>query len=360
MTVKKFYEIGAEEILKSLKNLIEKEVKYIEFYKIDKENQKKQNYNKILEDSSNRLLFELSLALKIVETSQKELNYNFFVLGLNILFLFLSKSSNNANINLVLNYFNKNSQFIIQEESKILSETKENIPEKETTTHTALLRKIIEEEEVIGNIIDNLTFLGEKKQSLCNTMVKGGCPRLLLQIMETSPYEENVEKALNLLKIIAFCNLNNLTMVANQNAMIKFFETKNKFHSNQTIISDCDEISNEILKQVPGQEKNAEELIKDAIIGFNENIKNDFALAETKQKLLNNLEIINSFSTNKAQFENLNNETEFITNLKLALDKIFQETSITQVSEKLFSNLLSLLKKLTTLEVFDHEYTVSK
>ena len=165
-----------------MKNLIEKEVKYIEFYKIDKENQKKQNYNKILEDSSNRLLFELSLALKIVETSQKELNYNFFVLGLNILFLFLSKSSNNANINLVLNYFNKNSQFIIQEESKILSETKENIPEKETTTHTALLRKIIEEEEVIGNIIDNLTFLGEKKQSLCNTMVKGGCPRLLLQI----------------------------------------------------------------------------------------------------------------------------------------------------------------------------------
>jgi len=77
-----------------------------------------------------------------------------------------------------------------------------------------------------------LTVLGEKKQTLCNTMVKGGCPRLLLQIMETSPYEENVEKALNLLKIIAFCNLNNLTMVANQNAMIKFFEAKNKYHSN--------------------------------------------------------------------------------------------------------------------------------
>ena len=56
-----------------------------------------------------------------------------------------------------------------------------------------------------------------------------------------------MEKALNLLKIIAFCNLNNLTMVANQNAMIKFFETKNKFHSNQTIINYCDEISNEIL-----------------------------------------------------------------------------------------------------------------
>ena len=360
MAVKKFYEIGAEDILKSLKNLIEKEVKYIEFYKIDKENQKKQNFSKVLEESSQRLLFELSLALKIIETSQQELNYKFYVLALNIFFIFLSKSSNCDNINFVLNYFNKNSKFILSEEAKILAETKENIPEKETTTLTALLRKIIEEEEVIGNIIDNLTFLGEKKQDLCNTMVKGGCPRLLLQIMETSPYEENVEKALNLLKIIAFCNLNNLTMVANQNAMIKFFETKNKFHSNQAIISDCDEISNEILKQVPGQDKNAEELIKDAIVGFNEIIKNDSALPETKQKLLNNLEIINSFSTNKNQFENLNKEDDFIANLKGAFDKIFQETNITQVSEKIFNNLLSLLKKLNTLEAFDQEYTISK
>ena len=360
MTVKKFYEIGAEDILKSLRNLIEKETKYIEFYKIDKENQKKKNYNEILEESSHRLLFELSLTLKIVETSQKELNYKFFTSGLNILFLFLSKSSNNDNINLVLNYFNKNSVFIIQESSKIFEEIKENLPEKETTTHIALLRKIIEEEDVIGNIIDNLTILAEKKQNLCNTMVKGGCPRLLLQIMETSPYELNIEKALNLLKIIAFCNLNNLTMVANQNAMIKFFETKNKFHSNQNIINDCDEISNEILKKVPGQDQNAGELIKDAINGFNEIIKNDFALPETKQKLLNNLEIINSFSTNQTQFENINNEPEFITNLKDLVSKIFSEKNVTQVIEKLYTNALSILKKLNTLEAFDHEYIVEK
>jgi len=81
---------------------------------------------------------------------------------------------------------------------------------------------------------------------------------------------------------------------------------------------------------------------------------------EIKQKLLNNLEIINSFSTNKTQFENLNNEEEFVPNLKTALDKIFQETSMTQVAEKLFNNLLSLLKKMNTLEAFDHEYTVQK
>ena len=54
-------------------------------------------------------------------------------------------------------------------------------------THLTLTHN---EENVIGNIIDNLTLLGENKKILCNTMVKGGCPRLLLQIKETSPYEE--------------------------------------------------------------------------------------------------------------------------------------------------------------------------
>ena len=360
MSVKRYYDIGGNDVLRSLKNLVEKEVKHIEFYKRDKENQKKPNFNKVLEESSNRIFLEISLAVKIAETSQERLNYKKYVKALDILFTFLSKSSDNDNINLLLYYLNKNFKFIMAEEAKILTETHQNIPEKMTTTNTALLRKMTEEEDVIGNIIDNLTLLGDNKKSLCNAMVKGGCPRLLLQIIETSPYEENVEKALNLLKIISFSNINNLTMVANQNAMIKFFETKNKFPSNQKIINDCDEISNEILSKVAGQDQYADELIKEAILGFNENIKNDFSKPEIKQKLLNNLEIINSFSTNKAQFENLNKETEFITNLKTAFDKTFQETNVTQVIEKLLSNELSLIKKLNTLDEFDHAYTIDK
>ena len=360
MSVKRYYEIGANDVIRSLKNLVEKEVKFIEFFKRDKENQKKPTYKKTLEDSSKRLFLEISLAAKIGETSQEKLNYKKYVKSLDILFLFLSKSSDNDNINLLLFYFKKHFKFILSEEQKILSETHDNILEKMTTTSTALLRKMTEEEDVIGNIIDNLTLLGENKKILCNTMVKGGCPRLLLQIMETSPYEENVEKALNLLKIIAFSNLNNLTMVANQNAMIKFFETKNKFPSNQRIINDCDEISNEILSKVAGQDQYADELIKEAIAGFNENIKNDFSKPEIKQKLLNNLEIINSFSTNKAQFENLNKETEFINNLKTCYDKTFQETNVTQVTEKLLTNELSLIKKLNTLDEFDHAYTIDR
>ena len=360
MSVKRYYEIGANDVLRSLKNLVEKEVKYIEFYKRDKENQKKPNFNKVLEESSNRLFLETSLAVKIAETSQEKLNYKKYVKALDVLFTFLSKSSDNDNINLLLHYFNKNFKFIMSEDARILNETHENIPEKMTTTLTALLRKMTEEDKVVGNIIDDLTLLAENKKSLCNTMVKGGCPRLLLQIIETSPYEENVEKALHLLKIIAFSNLNNLTILANQNALFKFFETKNKFPSNQKIINDCDEISNEILSKVPGQDKIMEELIKEAIAGFNENSKNDFSKPEVKQKLLNNIEIINSFSTNQTQFDNLNKETEFIGNLKAVTDKTMKETNVTQVTEKLLTNELSLIKKLNLCDEFDHAYALDK
>ena len=54
-------------------------------------------------------------------------------------------------------------------------------------------------------------MLAEVRKHLCNTMVKAG--RLLLQVMEISPNEENVVKALYLLKIISFSNLDNLNIL---------------------------------------------------------------------------------------------------------------------------------------------------
>ena len=56
-------------------------------------------------------------------------------------------------------------------------------------------------------------MLAEARKHLCNTMVKAGLPRLLFQIMETSSNEENMVKALYLLKIISFSNLDNLTIL---------------------------------------------------------------------------------------------------------------------------------------------------
>ena len=55
-------------------------------------------------------------------------------------------------------------------------------------------------------------MLAEARKYLCNTMVKAGLPRLLFQVMEISN-EENVVKALYLLKIISFSNLDNFTIL---------------------------------------------------------------------------------------------------------------------------------------------------
>ena len=55
-------------------------------------------------------------------------------------------------------------------------------------------------------------MLAKPRKYLCNTMVKAGLPRLLFQVMEISN-EENVVKALYLLKIISFSNLDNLTIL---------------------------------------------------------------------------------------------------------------------------------------------------
>ena len=55
---------------------------------------------------------------------------------------------------------------------------------------------------------------------------------MLLQIMENTPNPKTSEMALELLKIIAFSNPENLTMVANQNVLLKFYELRAKYAEN--------------------------------------------------------------------------------------------------------------------------------
>jgi hypothetical protein len=287
---------------------------------------------------------ELSLNLKINEISQQKLNYDIYAKNLDIIFLFLTKSVDKKNIKLLLNYLKSNYSFILDNENNIKLQNNENVSEKMTSVDVALLRKLIEEDDVISPIIENLTLLAENNILLCNNMVKAGCPRLLLQIIETSPNESNVEAALYLLKIISFSSKDNLQMVASLNAMNVFFQAKNKFSSNEKIIDHCVEISKEILK-LPGQEKYASDLIIDTINEFNQNAQKDFTQNEVRQKLLSSLQIINSFVTNQSQSDLINNNEEFIQNFKNVTENTFKDNELDSVNEKLVENELSLLKK---------------
>ena len=247
----------------------------------------------------------------------------------------------------------------MQKINNIKLQNNENVSEKMTSVDVALLRKLIEEDDVISPIIENLTLLAENNILLCNNMVKAGCPRLLLQIIETSPNESNVEAALYLLKIISFSSKDNLQMVASLNAMNVFFQAKNKFSSNEKIIDHCVEISKEILK-LPGQEKYASDLIIDTINEFNQNAQKDFTKNEVRQKLLNSLQIINSFVTNQSQSDLINNNEEFIQNFKNVTENTFKDNELDSVNEKLVENELSLLKKIKDNKTFEYDYTIDK
>ena len=302
---------------------------------------------------------ELLLNLTNNEISQNKLNYEIYAKNLDLIFLFLTKSVDKKNIKLLLNHLKTNYFFILDHENNIKLQNKENVSEKLTSVDVTLLRKLIEEDDIIYSIISNLTMLAENNIILCNNMVKAGCPRLLLQIIETSPNEENVEAALYLLKLISFSNKNNLQMVASQNALNVLFQTKNKYSSNDKIINQCVEITEEILK-LPGQEKYATDLITDTIKEFNENAKKDISQNEIRQKLLNSLQIINSFVTNQSQAELINENEEFIENFKNVTENTFKENELDSLNEKLVSNELSLLKKIKDNKVFKYDYIIDK
>ena len=359
MNVKNYYEISANDVLNALKNLLEKEIRYIEFFKRDKTNEKNPEYKNIIESTSSRMNLELLLNLRINEISQQKLNYEIYAKNLDLMFLFLTKSTDKKNIKLLLNHLKTNYFFILDNEKNIILQNKENVSEKLTSVDVALLRKLIEEDDIINSIINNLIILAENNIVLCNNMVKAGCPRLLLQIIETSPNEANVESALYLLKIISFSNNNNLQMVASQNALNVLYQTKNKYPSNNKIINQCIEITEEILK-LPGQEKYATDLITDTINEFNQNAKKDLSQKEIRQKLLNSLQIINSFVTNQSQSDLINNNEEFIENFQNVTENTFKEKELDSLNEKLVNNELSLLKKIKDNKCFQYDYTIDK
>ena len=348
ININEFYNESADDILNAIRNLIAKELSFIEFYKRDKINQKHKDYPEILKLSSHRLKYQIGLTQKINEISMKNEKFNTSSKAFDCLLFFNSKTSDTNNIPYVLSHFNKNVNNILDKEKYFTLETNEKLSEKIITVDSTLLRKLVEDDSILPTIIQHLTLFAESKKDLCNNMVKAGVPRLLLQIMETTPNVQTAEKALKLLKIIALSNNDNLNMVAKQNVLLKFFELRNKYAGNNNISDDCDVIANEILK-LPGQEQYANEILNEAINEFNENCKNDFNNKDVKNKLLNNLEIINAFSTSPNQYQLLSNNKDFINNFNKTFDNTLNDKETNNVNEKLLTNELEIYKKINTV-----------
>ena len=248
LNIKRFFPVCFSEVLDGIKTLIKKEVAFIETFKKEKNNEKNSKFHEIVESSSRRLKPELGILKTIDDNCCK--NYleaasedqripNAFLIRdiSNIVCEFFDKSNDISNLSDLICHLHKNVDFILENEhslnanpqlvksssSKLGIDKKfdavkfeDSILEKEINTLINLLRRNISEEGLSEKIISAFITLAKKKNETCNLLVKAGCPRLLLQIIENTSNSKLVAKALELMKYIILSSPENLEMVSNQ------------------------------------------------------------------------------------------------------------------------------------------------
>ena len=211
----------------------------------------------------------------------------------------IEKTTDNVILCEIIKQIQKNISFMKKNQDNLKTKRGENIIEKYINSLINLIRKLdYEDEKIFYTIINTfITFTKEKKET-CNFLVKSGCPRQLLLIMESTNNVQLISLGMELLKILTFSNQENLIMIANQNMLLKLFEIRTKFSNDENITKICDLISNEILK-LPGQEDIAQNVINDTILKFHEDCKKKFDEEDIRNKLLSDLEILNEFILTK-------------------------------------------------------------
>jgi hypothetical protein len=167
---------------------------------------------------------------------------------------------------------------------------------------------------------------------------------MLVQLKDKTQNRQLANDAMELLKLITLSSKENAEIIGNQNILMKLFQIRSNFASVESITRNTDAIANELLK-LPGQEKLAEGIIKEAIKEFHNNVQKDFRNEDVKNKILNNEEIINSFTSNKKAIQPILDK-EFIKDLNKACDLASKDPEISATIDRLLANDLGILKKI--------------
>lgn len=273
MKVKSFFNMDLKGIIESLSLILRKEVKYIEFYKREKSGNSKatkeevEEINDNIKSFSKRILLQIGI-LKLIfnnlikfyeqekSKNEEEENENntkcdkFIEFAKDILKIYLEffeKSNDIDNILNILGNLLKNSVFLSDQEielnknENILEEkndsllknkmnsalagklnnnnktnSNESLLDKITINLVNLLRKNLEYELICSLICSILLNFAKKRLTICDILVKAGCPRLLLSIMDNSSDSELAQIALELIKLLIISSDENLMMISNQ------------------------------------------------------------------------------------------------------------------------------------------------
>jgi len=351
LNVDDFFNAGSNDDFNTLKDLIKKEISFIEGFKRLKANENNPKYKEICDASNKRLHLELGTLRKLEDQGIDKLNKtqqdNYRTLLRDITSLnneVITKSTDGPNLMEHLQQLRQNVAFIRDHEKELTNDPVKTTSDNYIGSLMSLLRKALNNEDLCDSVVKTLTAFASKKPEICNSLVKSGCPRLLLQIMDTAQSRPLVVDCMELLKMITLSSKENAEVIGNQNILMNLLQIRSKFASVENITKPADEIANELMK-LPGQDKYAEGLIRDAIKEFHQNVQKDFTDPEVKNKILGNEEMINSFTTNKKTSQPILEEP-FIKDLNKAVDMATKSPDVSVTIDSLLTNDMGILKKI--------------
>ena len=351
LNVEEFFNAGMNDDFMTLRDLIKKEIAFIEAFKRLKANENNPKYKEICNASNKRLHLQLGTLRKLedqaIDKFIKTKDDKYMTLLKDISSLnneVINKSTDGPNLIGHLGQLRRNVPFIRDHEKELSNDPVKVEPEIYITNLMGLLKKSLNNEDLCDSIVKTLIAFANKKPGICNTLVKLGCPRLLLNIMDGTQSRTLVINCMELLKMITLSSKENAEVIGNQNILMNLLQIRSKFASVEQVTKPADEISNELMR-LPGQEKIAEGVIKDAIKEFHQNVQKNFNDNEVKQKILNNEEVINSFTSNKKTVEPIL-DSGFIKDLNKACDMTTKEQEVSATIDSLLTNKMGLLKKI--------------
>ena len=186
LNVEEFFLAGVFDVFATLRELIKKEINFIEGFKRLKANETNPKFKEICDASNKRLHMQLGVLQKIEDEAlkkYKELNDSKFKkLIMDIIELnaeIINKSTDSLNLIDHLSQLRNNVPFIRSNEKELIDDKKKTPTENYITVLVKSLVKSLHDEDLCDGIIKTLIALCNKKPTLCNLLVKLGCPRLL-------------------------------------------------------------------------------------------------------------------------------------------------------------------------------------
>ena len=375
-----------DDVLREVTALIKKEVAFIEQFK---KKDRKEEYDSVVTASTKRLLLSLGMVNKINEKCQiiyndnkEELEEKNRILGgvkttFDCYLDLFDKSTESKLLNSLLDKFKDDVGFMLEHASDLSTKNKEeksvlnvfkakkfdcqfedNIIEKIIKSMINLWRKFPDDSDLCEKVIDLLNELVERDPDSSNSLVKNGCPKILISLLETNNKESLLKKALALMKKIGDSNPENLEMLSNQDLINKLFEINNNYGPG---ISEYSAPILSALMRLPQNEEKITSIVETTLNDFvnaAEDLENEPFFSKRSPILNDLLSKLNVFTCSDNHANLLLKRNDFKKAFSALINCTNHDSDLSKHKEPLLKNEVDLMKKMINIcdkFIFDKE-----